>query len=69
MSIIMKHMNRRGLMTRTGKVTVGAFAMSALSYQRVLGANERINLALVGCSGHPEQAPRSTCMVMFDRGR
>lgn len=47
----MKNMNRRDFITRTGKATVGGFAMSALSYQRVLGANERINLALIGCGG------------------
>ena len=47
----MKAMNRRDFMGKTGKAVAGAMAMSALSYNRALGANERVKLALIGCGG------------------
>ena len=47
----MKTINRRDFMGRTGKIVAGAVAISALSYSRVLGANERVNMALIGCGG------------------
>ncbi len=43
-----QNMNRRRF-ART--VAVGAAAMSAASYNRVLGANGKINLGLIGCGG------------------
>jgi predicted dehydrogenase len=41
-------MNRRQFITGTAKTAV---AFSALSAQRVFGANERVNVALIGCGG------------------
>jgi predicted dehydrogenase len=40
-------------------VKASAAGMTALSYQRVLGANERINLALIGCGGRGRGVARS----------
>ena len=42
-------MNRRSLIR-------GAAAMSAASYMRVLGANDRIQLGLIGCGDRGEYA-------------
>lgn len=38
--------SRRDFLRKTG---VGAVAMTAASYSRVMGANDRINLGLIGC--------------------
>ncbi len=41
-------LNRRDLFRRTA---MGAAAFTASSYQRILGANDKINLGLIGCGG------------------
>lgn len=48
-------MNRR----KFAKSSVAAtFAVSALRYNRVLGANERVNIALIGCGGRGRMVAR-----------
>ena len=50
----MREINRRVFMMKASKkatAVAGVLAMSPLSYRKVLGANERINLALIGCGG------------------
>ena len=46
-------MHEQNRMTRRGftRAAVGAAALSAASYNRVLGANDKINLGLIGCGG------------------
>jgi predicted dehydrogenase len=41
------------------KTTAGAVAMTAASYSRVLGANDRIRMALIGCGGRGEHVMRN----------
>ena len=41
-------LNRRTLLRRS---VLGAVAFSASSYQRILGANDKIGLGLIGCGG------------------
>ena len=51
----MNPMTRRGFLSHTSaraaELTVGAMALSAVSYRRVLGANERVRMAIIGCGG------------------
>ncbi|MHC4798783.1 MAG: Gfo/Idh/MocA family oxidoreductase, partial [Planctomycetota bacterium] len=43
--------SRRALLKTTGVAAAGMTSVSARSYARILGTNERLNLAIVGC-GH-----------------
>ena len=49
----MKTENRRDFLKKTGVaaagITLGGTAMSARSYRRIPGANERLNIAVIGC--------------------
>ncbi len=47
----MKRQTRRSFMKVAGGAVAGATAMSARSYARVLGANDRINIGFLGCGG------------------
>ena len=47
----MNRINRRRFLSRSGAGAVGAAALWSVSPARVLGANERVNLALIGCGG------------------
>ena len=44
-----KTFSRRDFLTSTA--AAGAFALSARSYARVIGANDRINVGIIGCGG------------------
>jgi len=46
-----KHVTRRSFLKTTGLAAAGTAAMSAKSYARVLGANDRLNMAFIG-TGH-----------------
>ena len=43
-------LNRRGFLKSTG-AAAGAMALSARSYGRVIGANDRIRIGIIGCGG------------------
>lgn len=49
----MKKENRRDFIKKTGAVaagiTLGGPAISAKSYRRIMGANERLNVGIIGC--------------------
>ncbi|MCX6909638.1 MAG: Gfo/Idh/MocA family oxidoreductase, partial [Verrucomicrobia bacterium] len=47
--------NRRDFI-KTAAVSTAATAMTARSYARVMGANERIRIAQIGCGGRGRQA-------------
>ena len=51
----MRHMSRRKFMNSslrgTGAMSLGMAAFSLARPRRVLGANERVNIALTGCGG------------------
>lgn len=49
-------MDRRDFIRKTTGTTV---AMTAASYSRVLGANNRIGLALIGCGGRGEHVMKN----------
>ncbi|NQV34871.1 MAG: Gfo/Idh/MocA family oxidoreductase [Phycisphaeraceae bacterium] len=55
----MTHMNRREFAVQAGKITIasmgGIMALSALNTRKALGANDRINMALIGCGGRGRQ--------------
>lgn len=55
----MTHMNRREFTVQAGKTTIasmgGIMTLSALNTRKALGANERINMALIGCGGRGRQ--------------
>lgn len=42
-------LTRRSFLRTSGAVAAGVTAMSAKSYARVLGANDRLNMAIIGC--------------------
>lgn len=44
------HLTRRGFLS-TGAIAAGAAAMSAKSYARTVGANDRLGAAIIGCGG------------------
>lgn len=46
--------DRRGFLRRTGSLVGTAVAMSARSYSRVKGANDRIRVGQLGCGGRSE---------------
>ena len=48
---VRKQLSRRSLLKTAGAVAAGMTAMSARSYARVLGANDRIATAYIGCGG------------------
>ena len=50
--------NRRSFLNRAAIVAGGALTGSALSYRRILGANDRISLGHIGVGrrGNPQQA-------------
>lgn len=59
----MSEMTRRNFLERSGKgaisVAMGGAALSALSARRVLGANERVQLGLIGCGGRGSMVVRN----------
>lgn len=58
----MAEITRRGFLRQTGKALGGAalgrLALTAASAERVAGANERINVAMVGCGGRGKYVTR-----------
>ena len=50
MSTQSHRMSRRTLLQTTGTLA-GAMALSARSYGRVIGANDRIRIGMIGCGG------------------
>src|SRR4051812_49514455 len=62
-----KHFDRRDFLKRTGGLTAGAAlagkamakATNKLNPSRVLGANDRINIGLVGCGGRGSSDART----------
>ncbi len=44
-------LSRRSFIKTTGLAAAGASTLSAKSYSRILGANDRLNTAIVGCGG------------------
>jgi predicted dehydrogenase len=59
----MARMTRRGFLSNSGKsiagLAVGQATLSAVSARRVLGANERVRVALVGCGGRGRMVLRA----------
>jgi predicted dehydrogenase len=59
----MARMTRRGFLSKSGKsiagLAVGPAALSAVSARRVLGANERVRVALIGCGGRGRMVLRN----------
>ncbi len=47
----MKPATRRRFLAKTGRVAAAGMTLSALTHGRVRGANERVQVALVGCGG------------------
>jgi len=43
------HLTRRSFLRTSSALAAGMTAMSAKSYARVLGANDRLNMAIIGC--------------------
>ncbi len=68
--MIMEKENRREFIKKTGAVaagmTLGGTALSASSYRRILGANDRINAAVIGCLRRAN-ALRSSFAELKDR--
>ncbi len=62
--------NRREFIKKTGAVaagiTLGGSAVSAKSYRRIMGANERLNVAVIGCLRRAE-AIRSSFTDLKDQ--
>ncbi len=63
--------NRRGFIKKTAMgtagVSLGLTAMSAKSYERILGANERINMAVIGIRGRGKDLMKNFS-AMYDEG-
>jgi len=57
-----KEVTRRGFLKTTGAVAAGMTMLSAKSYARALGANDRINTAIIGC-GHIAKACHVTDLL------
>lgn len=59
----MERMTRRSFLSKSGRGVVGlaagSAAISALSAKRVSGANERVNVALIGCGGRGRMVLRN----------
>ncbi len=45
-----KYFNRRGFLKKSAAAGIAATLMTASSYSRILGANDRISIGIVGCS-------------------
>lgn len=59
-----KEMDRRTFMNRSVKAAVGtALATTALSYRRILGANDRISLGHIGIGGRGEDLGRIVAAI------
>ena len=60
---------RREFLGKTAAGITGAAAMSAASYQRIMGANNRINIGFLGCGargrGHRRMVNKSQVPEMY----
>lgn len=54
-----ENINRRRFITEAGTVVAGASLLTAKSYARVLGANERIQMGVIGSGGRGRSVMRS----------
>ena len=69
MSTHQRNMSRRGFINRSAAGLTGAVTlMSAASYSRVKGANDRINIGFLGCgAAMATQAYRRGMKLYWDR--
>ena len=62
-----KKITRRKFLGNTAMGITGAAALSASSYQRVVGANDRINIGFIGCGGRGRGHRRMVSMSFKEK--